>query len=59
MSTTSKFPATRKLALSPRRHALEHPWYRGYPNNKRLRLLAGGSATGQAAKAKKRGRGKI
>jgi len=57
MGTESKFPATKELALAPRRHALEHPWYRGYPNHKRLRELAGGSVTGH--EAKKRGRGKI
>jgi hypothetical protein len=51
---TMKFPATTELAVAPRRHALEHPWYRGYPNNKRLRELAAGGASGQAAKREKR-----
>jgi hypothetical protein len=35
-----QFPASRELALAPRKQGLNHPWNRGFPNNKKLRRLA-------------------
>lgn len=36
------YPASKALAIAARKHALSHPWNRGFPNNKKLRELAAG-----------------